>query len=348
MGQFIRVDGDYNIKTRDEGTIRLDTGPGIGRVVITGDLQVQGQTTTVEAADLNIRDNLIVANFGETGAGVTLTYSGLAVDRGYFAGTYTGPETGIPLPDAAIVFNESGDYWQIATGSPGFYTFDTSRLKVNEILTEPVSSTNPNGDLLLIGTSSPNGVISVTGTTAYETNVTDDDDIPNKKYVDDAIFNNPTFQIRTQDTRVIIVEESSPSSQTYYTDETGIAIGDISTVSILVDGTLVADFRNDKVFIQNLKIEDNTISINTDLALLDENIKFATAGTTGTVQFDDAVRFDQISTDPSYVNGATLLYAKDPEEGQTGLFFRNDVLIDHVQQGELISKQRALLFSIIF
>ena len=31
------------------------------------------------------------------------------------------------------------------------------------------------------------GVISVKGTTDYETNVTDDDDIPNKKYVDDAV-----------------------------------------------------------------------------------------------------------------------------------------------------------------
>lgn len=31
------------------------------------------------------------------------------------------------------------------------------------------------------------GVLTVTGTTNYETNVTDDDDIPNKKYVDDEI-----------------------------------------------------------------------------------------------------------------------------------------------------------------
>jgi len=342
MGQFIRVNGDYNIKAIDNGTIKFDTGAGVGRVVVTGDLVVQGATTTVEAADLNIRDNLIIANFGELGQGVTLQYSGLEIDRGFFTGTET------PVPAAAFVFNESGDYWQIANGLPGSYNFETSRLKVNEILTESVSGINPNGDLLLIGTSSPNGVITVTGTTAYETNVINDDDIPNKKYVDDAIFNNPTFQIRTQDTRVIIVEESSAASQEYYTDETGINIGDISTVSVLVDGTLVADFRSDKVYIQSLKFEDNTIAIDTSLSLVDENIKITTAGTTGTVQFDNAVQFDQIATDPAYIANTSLLYAKDPELGKTGLFFRNDSSLDYVNQGELVSKNRALLFSMIF
>ena len=335
MGQFIRVNGDYNIKAIDNGTIKLDTGAGVGQVVVTGDLVVQGATTTVEAADLNIRDNLIIANFGETGAGVTLQYSGLQIDRG-------------TLVDAVFVFNEIGDYWQIANGNTAPYSFANSRIKVNEILTESVAGTNPNGDLLLIGASSPNGVITVAGTTAYETNVTNDDDIPNKKYVDDAIFNNPTFQIRTQDTRVIIVEESSAESQSYYTDETGINIGDISTVSVIVDGDLVADFRNDRVFVQSLKFEDNTIAINTALSLIDENIKFTTVGTTGTVQFDNAVRFDQIATDPAYIEDTSLVYAKNPEIGRTGLFFRNDSPLNYVNQGELVSKNRALLFSMIF
>lgn len=342
MGQFIRVNGDYNIKAADNSTIKLDTGPGVGQVVITGDLLVQGETTTVDATNLNIRDNIIITNFGETGQGVTLQYSGLQVDRGFFTGTET------PVPPAAIVFNENGDYWQIANGFPGIYNFSASRLKVNEILTEPVTDINPNGDLLLIGDSSPNGVVTVTGTTAYELNVTDDDDIPNKKYVDDAIFNNPTFQIRSADTRVLIAEESLLESRQYYTNETGISIGEISTVSVLVDGILVADFRNDKVFVQSIKFEDNTIAINTELSLVDENIRFNTAGTTGTVQFDNAVRFDQIATDPAYIAESTLMYAKDPEIGRTGVFFRNDSPLTYVNQGELISKNKALLFSMIF
>ena len=41
------------------------------------------------------------------------------------------------------------------------------------------------GDLCPINQG--NGVVSVSGTNNYEVQVTDDDDIPNKKYVDDAI-----------------------------------------------------------------------------------------------------------------------------------------------------------------
>ena len=41
------------------------------------------------------------------------------------------------------------------------------------------------GDLYSI--NSGTGVVNVSGTADYETNVTEDDDIPNKKYVDDAI-----------------------------------------------------------------------------------------------------------------------------------------------------------------
>ena len=55
------------------------------------------------------------------------------------------------------------------------------------------------GDLYLI--NSGTGVISVTGTNNYETQITDDDDIPNKKYVDDTIVTQltSTFQRRIEE-----------------------------------------------------------------------------------------------------------------------------------------------------
>ena len=52
--------------------------------------------------------------------------------------------------------------------------------------------------------------MKVFGTINYETQVVHDDDLPNKKYVDDSILNNPTFQIvapQSQDTRVIITDK---------------------------------------------------------------------------------------------------------------------------------------------
>ena len=82
MGQFVQTNGDYNIKTSEGGTIKLDTGPGVGTVRVTGNLLVEGDTLTVSAENLNVNDNVITLNYGETGAGVTLRYSGIQIERG--------------------------------------------------------------------------------------------------------------------------------------------------------------------------------------------------------------------------------------------------------------------------
>ena len=50
MGQFFRVNGDYNIKVKDGGTIKLDTGTS-GDTIITGNLTVQGDVTSVSTTN---------------------------------------------------------------------------------------------------------------------------------------------------------------------------------------------------------------------------------------------------------------------------------------------------------
>ena len=73
MSKILNVNtGNYTIRTSEGNNITLDTGVAVGNVVVTGNLQVQGTTTTVESAQLNIEDNIITVNFGETGSGVTL------------------------------------------------------------------------------------------------------------------------------------------------------------------------------------------------------------------------------------------------------------------------------------
>jgi endosialidase-like protein len=51
-------------------------------VTIIGDLYVSGTTTTINTDDMNIADNIILINSGETGGGVSLIYAGIEVDRG--------------------------------------------------------------------------------------------------------------------------------------------------------------------------------------------------------------------------------------------------------------------------
>src|SRR6056300_845 len=82
MAQFLQINGDYNIKTSEGGQVLFDTGPGIGEVRVTGNLVVEGDTLTVSAENLNVNDNVIILNYGETGAGVSLRYAGIQIDRG--------------------------------------------------------------------------------------------------------------------------------------------------------------------------------------------------------------------------------------------------------------------------
>ena len=83
MGQVIQVNGDYNIKSKVGATIKLDTGAGVGQTVITGDLVVQGANLSVSTTNLEIKDNIIILNSGETGLNtVTLGSAGIVVDRG--------------------------------------------------------------------------------------------------------------------------------------------------------------------------------------------------------------------------------------------------------------------------
>ena len=200
MEKFLNVNtGNYTIKVQDEGTITLDTGNELGSVIVTGDLVVRGDSTTVDSENLAIRDNVIILNKDETGSGITLSESGILIDRG------THPDG-----DATFRFKELISYTDQETGQPraGAFSLETDTnnsqpaLVVNKILTD-------NKDLFLIGSGT--GVISVSGTTDYENQITDDDHIPNKAYVDNFIdvylTNNPPDLLAEGDTRVETIDE---------------------------------------------------------------------------------------------------------------------------------------------
>ena len=182
MSQVLQTNCDYKIKTQSGGTITLDTSPvagSNGTVRITGNLLVEGEQLTINTTDLFVEDNIIRLNIGETGNGVTEGYSGIEIDRGV-----DGIETNLY---ATFWFNESTDSWEIVQQSGGptpVIRFDNSTLKLRAITT---NATTDEGDLTLIGAGT--GVVKVEGTTNYEQQVTGDDDIPNKRYVDLTVRN---------------------------------------------------------------------------------------------------------------------------------------------------------------
>ena len=347
MGQFLRINGDYNIKCTEGSKITLDTGVGTGEVRVTGDLIVEGNTTTVQAENLNVEDNIITLNFGETGNGITLRYAGIQADRG-------------SLDPVGLFYDEVTDSWIFAQGGPGVnegdpaipFNYDQSRIRVKEILTD---ATTDDGNLTLIGTGT--GIVNVLGTTDYEDQVTafGDDAIPNKKYVDDSILNNPTFQIvapQSQDTKLVIADKdvtpnlsSQPGSLAYLTATTGFTTFGESAVSVIVDNRLNSQFYPNRTEMFNLEFTGSEIT--TKNSITNENVFIRTQGT-GKLQTNYALQLEKIAVVPAYVANSNLLYSANPDIGTTGIWFVNDSIQASKRNGELISKNKALVFSMIF
>jgi hypothetical protein len=345
MGQFLRVNGDYNIKTEEGARITLDTGPNVGSVRVTGDLVVEGSTVIIEATNLDIEDNIIVLNKGETGAGVTLDYSGIEIDRGSLGEASLIWNENIAIPAGSSSSNAGG--WQFVSGTGGVYSFSDSRLKLKEILTE---DTTDSGDLLLIGQGT--GVVKVIGTDNYENQVTHDDDVPNKKYVDDTIQNNPTFQVVSDNSRVTVSDKerlpniaAQPGSLAYLTATTGFSTGGESAVSVIVDAALNTQFYPNRTEMFDLEFTGSEIT--TKSGITNQNILIRAQGT-GKLQTNYAVQLDSIAGTPAYVTDATIIYSAAPSIGTTGVWYVNPSAEARLRSGELINKNKALVFSMIF
>ena len=323
MAKNVVTDGDYRIKTADSGTIYLDTGNQIGQVYMTGNLVVKGTTTQVDATDLNLKDNIIQVNSGEQGAGVTLGTAGIQVDRG-------------SLVDTQFVFDES-----VSWNDPVTQTIKTGGFKLRDtnggnIGLEVRSIATGGGDLYLINAGT--GVISVSGTNQYENQITDDDDIPNKKYVDVAI----AAQVAAADfqkiregtvsfTQVVVADFESTSQP--------------SVAAITVDGNNHVNFFDNRTELHDLRIRDSRIETTVSSADL-----VLSAPGTGSVVIDDQLQIlttpspDDGSVDPAQPTDGLKVYAKTQGVGKTGLYYVNSNNV----RDELISKNRSLLLSMIF
>ena len=323
MAKNVVTDGDYRIKTADSGTIYLDTGNQIGQVYMTGNLVVKGSTTQVDATDLNLKDNIIQVNAGEQGAGVTLGTAGIQVDRG-------------SLVDTQFVFDES-----VSWNDPVTQTIKTGAFKFRDtnggnIGIEVRSIATGGGDLYLINAGT--GVISVSGTNQYENQITDDDHIPNKKYVDVAI----AAQVAGADFQKI--REGTVSFTQVVVSDFEVS-GQQSVAAITVEGNNTANFYNNRTELHDIRIDGTTISTTTsgsDLVL--------SAPGTGSVVVDDQLQIlstpspDDNAVDPAQPTDGLKIYSKTQGVGKTGLYYVNSNNV----RDEIISKNRSLLLSMIF
>ena len=325
MSKFLKVpNGDYKIQVKDGGEIMLDTGLERGTVVITGDLEVRGDTTTVQSENLVVRDNIIVVNDGETGPGVTLDIAGISVDRGSYL-------------DAFVIFDENLEDpvdRVDTTLKPGLFRFTLENNITKGIYINSISTGDED---LLVSTGS--GTISVSGSNNYHLNVTDDNDITNKKYVDDAIV----FAFAT--TLVPQIGEGSITPSRVRVSDIEESAVDESQINFIIDNKNIGNFYNNRFELGNVRITDTiieTISSNEDL--------FLSAPGTGSVVVDDTLQInsvpgvDDINLVPSIPLDGVKIYTTDQSTGNTGIYFVNQ----NENRDELISRNRALVFSMIF
>ena len=323
MTKYVVTSGDYHIKTDDAGSIFLDTGNQIGQVYMTGNLVVKGTTTQVDATNLDLKDNIIVLNSGEQGAGVSLSTAGIEIDRG-------------SKPNTQFVFDETVSWNDPVTQTIKQGGFKTRDINGGNIGLEVRSISTGGGDLYLINAGT--GVISVSGTNAYENQVTDDDDIPNKKYVDVQI----AAQVAAADFQKIRDGSSSFTQMVVADFET---TGLTSVASITVDGVNNVNFYDNRSELHDLRIDGSRISTTTSNA----DLTLSAPGT-GSVVIDDQLQIlttpspDDSAVDPAQPTDGLKIYAKSQGVGKTGLYYVNSNNV----RDEIISKNRSLLLSMIF
>jgi hypothetical protein len=133
-------------------------------VIITGNLTVQGSQTAIETTNTTLKDNIIVLNDGETGAGVTLGTAGIAVARG-------------SLANVALRWNESINKWEL-TNDGSTYSVITSSTSGSTILIDDLApalggNLNTNGYTILanVGNVKFGGNIQINNTAVAPTAV---------------------------------------------------------------------------------------------------------------------------------------------------------------------------------
>jgi hypothetical protein len=365
----------YNLKINDGGLIEIDAGPN-GEVKIDGDLTVLGNTTTISSEDLVISDNTITINSGETGNGVSLGSAGVLIDRGNF------PNVGVFFDESRPFTNSNIVPIQVSTGAFIFATANQDGTPTNNtigIYTNTVNTTNgtdlyflSNSDNNALGRFGANGPrITVFQTTDYEERVFpyvgsignrsiavdasqpdrisrggryDDDIVPNIRAVTDYVKAHYERNFQRQ-----LISPGPDGFVTPGNFATGFSLielfstdaGDnVSKIEFKVNNlsTAVASYFETEINLFNVKVVNNVLSTN----IIDGDLVLSGNGT-GVVSVISPLSLPKIS-DPAVPADGTSIYAKTEADGGTGIFFVNE----NGTQDELISRNKALLYSIIF
>lgn len=317
MSKILNItDGDYRINLKKpDGHIYL----GAPTVTVQGDLYVEGDTTTINTANLAIEDRIIVLNNNEEGPGITgipgTQKSGIEIQRG--ANTAS----------AFLIYDEELTVEGQSIGAFSAYTSNGSTKTLAGLQTDLLftdGSTN-----LRIATGG--GTIRVLSAN-YTDQVADDNDIPNYKAVQDYVAlyagANPPTETVSGDTKFQAQDSDVVQGVTD------------SELNFIVDNVKKGYVQGSSAGLQDIVFQTNTITTaNTgdDLIL--------TASGTGNVKLTDGLHLDTLTeTEPASPSTGTVVYYDQTNTKDTGIYYKNS----NSKQGEIASRRSAVLFSLIF
>ena len=324
MSKYLNVpDGNYKVAVQTGGTIYLDTGFETGYVEISGNLLVKGDQTTVNTAQLDIEDNIITLNSGETGAGITLNSAGIKIERG-------------SLPDTFFKYDEDVNGFIAIDSASALMPLATGKIdsRSQNLLLDAGTSTigvNPTVDY-------EQKVFTYAGATLTGYDAAKADVIPNTQAVVDYVAYNFANVFLSQ-----IGDGDVTKSSIVIADFENSGVD--SVITFAIDGNTVSQLYADRWEFDEIRFAGSTIetiSSNEDLVL-------KSAGT-GSIRIDDTLHLNRVpsendeSLEPIAPADGTKIYVADEYTGKSGIFFAND----QGSRDELVSKNRALLFGMLF
>ena len=358
MSRIIQVnDSDYKVKVRangqndSNGTVTLDVGTD-GKVIVTGNLTVFGETTTVASTVVAITDPTFVINnqvrYPDNAPGQQEAFgNGINTPTGE-AGIIIG--RGIHPDGSAEIFFSESLYWydnQTNSTKQGAFVFKTSNTLLAGIRTNSITTNDKDQNLNLLGPS-PNpdetgfgtAILTVHGVSDYADRINNkilvdedqqafDEAIPNVAWVNGAI--NSYFNA----TPPAFIQRGDTVLRVYDTSESDVE----SKLDLKINGVVNTTFKIDEFTVQDFRFSNGTIETLT----LANDLILRSSGT-GTVTIDDTLKINLVNEDPTQAGGSVKIYTKDETYGGTGIYFVNN----QDTRDELVSRRKALAYSMIF
>jgi hypothetical protein len=320
MSRVLKVSqSNYRLQTASGGTITLDTGVDVGTVIVTGDLVVQGETTTVNTTNLAIEDNIIVLNKNQTGAGITLAspingQSGVQISRGN-------------RPAGQFLFDENVNHYDFpnTTNIGGTFVLKTNDGKKSGL--QVATIVNDGSSNLVFDMQASQGVLSIANSTNYYQRVTQDDHIPNWRTI--------TNYVAASNGVATVDRMYFPPGAAFGFEDSKVQAFQ-TNIQFFVGQQIRATISPVGVSVNNINLFTDTITNTSSNSLVLTAIN-------NNVKIDAVLNLSDQSLDPSVPAGSTKLYSRPTVgPGNSGLFFKNVNISD-----ELVSRSRAVLLSIL-